>query len=213
VDSLAPHNALDDDPVDVVLQMHSVEHDADSVGLVSPPLNEDSAGLAPTCAIVENNRIGNEEPLDAGPGPAKYRRKFYSDAQARNCCFEIADHAVLNVQRQAIDEIDSLRAAAEAIDHQAAQADDVARAAVHDDRSVIRRPGNACFTGTIVRDVDRFAYEELIDARVRPAKIAGRQHADLAARIGLVVRALERGAGMRKRAVVAVVAEVRDPAL
>src|SRR5262249_11439416 len=150
-------------------------------------------------AVVEDDRVGDEELAVA------YRSK---NNTVESHPLEIADHAFLDMGSRALDKDDARSGSSLAVDEQTAQADDIAGSGLVGDAKVVGRQ-DARLTRSVVGDGDRFHDGKL--RRTGPSVIAGRQHADLAARIGLVVRALERGAGMHKRAVVAVVAEVRDP--
>src|SRR5207302_8925186 len=113
------------------------------------------------------------------------------DSQGAAGGLEVLDDAILDVQGRAMSEIDSDTPDAASVDDQAAQADDIAGADADVDGDRAAQSRNSCFASSVIGDADRLGYSQTR----RAAIVTGGENADLAAGVGLIVRALEARAG------------------
>src|SRR5262249_24748366 len=135
--------AVHQEPDDVVLQMDAVEHDVGPAGAGGADGDPTGPGDAP---VVEHDGVGNEQLGAAG------RQK--GDSQPETRTLKVPDDAVLDVQGRGDGDVNSDRAGALPVDHQSAQADDVADARADGEAEYTE---NARLSGAVIRDVDRFA--------------------------------------------------------
>src|SRR4051812_29977834 len=174
----------------VVVQLDPIEHNAQYARAGRLDVN-------PVAAVVAHERVGNEE-------SALCVRRLIAD-HCNAVAGVIADDAVLDGQGCPAVEAHPVAAAeTDALDGQAAQADVVAGPGIDRDADEAARDQHAGFSHPIVDDADALGdVDGAVAARV--------EHADFAERERLVMRALEGAARRQPVAVIAVVAERRDP--
>src|SRR5262249_16154739 len=153
--------------------------------------------------------VGTETAVDVVDEGVGYEelavvRGVEHEAARRHRAGKVADDAILDVERRATIEQDSEHAAQLPIDHQAAQADHVARAGVDLDPTAGIANDDAGLAGTVIGEVEGLEADDR-------AVSAWRQHADLAARQRPAERSCERFARPRQRAWIEIVARVRHP--
>src|SRR5262249_20810018 len=149
-------------------------------------------------AVVEDDAVREEQLAGAG------RLELQTVCRERAGELEIADHAVLDVQGRQLLRNDTDAAAEAAVEHQPAQADDVATGGI-DENAGCRRDDSS-LARAVVGDADRLADDDR-------TIIAGTQHGDLAAGGDNVVGVLEGRAWLCGSAGIGVAAIPGDPDL
>src|SRR5262249_18134595 len=136
--------AVHQEPYHVVLQVDAVEDHAGAARALRCDRDPASVRGRP---VVEDDGIGDEQLAVVA--------RLEGDAESAANRLQVPDHAVLDVDGRRLQDENAAIASDLPVNHQAAQADDVASSGTDADADVGGRDQDAGFAGIVVGDVDR----------------------------------------------------------